>query len=366
MLRSGLAILAVVLVACAAVHGAPALPPPVASRIDAIFAPFDHDGSPGYALGVVKDGQLVFAEGYGRANLDYNLPITPRTAFHLASLSKQFTAAAVALLILDGKLTLETPIATYFPEVTHFHSDLRIKHLVYFTSGLPDYTTLRRQNGLPWFSYYYFTTDEAIAATLSAPSLEFAPGTMWEYSNVNYMILTRIVEQASGMPFAVFVQRRIFTPLDRKCLPQAASSDEPDPAGDLPKTEVAGPGDLPSNAKGDQGCAGRAGADTEASAGRFESSESTDPDPRLAPGNRAADLLLANTETALRAPGPTQVTPRPTSATATRTARPMEPRRRGWRAGRRFPATNCWDCSVKAEWESFTRCATTGSSGWSL
>ena len=213
MLRRGLAILSATLAVSAAANGAPSLPPSVASRIDAVFAPFDHDGSPGYALGVVKDGQLVFAKGYGRANLDYNLPITPHTAFHLASLSKQFTAAAVALLIQDGKLTLDTPVATYFPEVTHFHSDLRIKHLIYFTSGLPEYTTLRRSNGLPWFSYYYFTTDEAIAATLNAPALEFAPGTMWEYSNVNYMILTRIVEQASGMPFSVFVQRRIFTPL---------------------------------------------------------------------------------------------------------------------------------------------------------
>ena len=122
-LRRGLALLSVVLAWSAPVHGAQTLPPSVAERIDAIFAPFDRDGSPGYALGVVRDGQLVFAKGYGRANLDYNLPITPQTSFHLASLSKQFTAAAVALLILDGKLTLETPVATYFPEIARFHSD---------------------------------------------------------------------------------------------------------------------------------------------------------------------------------------------------------------------------------------------------
>ena len=212
-LRRGLALLSVVLAWSAPVHGAQTLPPSVAERIDAIFAPFDRDGSPGYALGVVRDGQLVFAKGYGRANLYYNLPITPQTSFHLASLSKQFTAAAVALLILDGKLTLETPVATYFPEIARFHSDMRIKHLLYFTSGLPEYTTLPRTSGAPWFSFYYFTTDEAIAATLNAPALEFAPGTRWEYSNVNYMILTKIVEQASGIPFAVFLQRRIFTPL---------------------------------------------------------------------------------------------------------------------------------------------------------
>ena len=211
--RRRLAFLLVVLASAALAHGAPALSADAVSRIDAIFAPFDRDGSPGYALGVVRDGQLVFAKGYGRANLDYNIPITPRTSFHLASLSKQFTAAAVALLVIDGKLTLETPVATYFPEINRFHSDMRIKHLLYFTSGLPEYTSLPRTNGAPWFSFYYFTTDEAIAATLNAPALEFAPGTRWEYSNVNYMILTKIVEQAGGAPFSAFLQRRIFAPL---------------------------------------------------------------------------------------------------------------------------------------------------------
>src|ERR1700734_2542337 len=114
----------------AVAFGSQPLPAPIAAEVDKVFAPYNRDGSPGYAIGVVKDGQLVFSRGYGRANLDYNVPITPGTSFHLASLSKQFTAAAVALLILDGKLTLETPAATYFPEIAHFKADLRIKHLI--------------------------------------------------------------------------------------------------------------------------------------------------------------------------------------------------------------------------------------------
>jgi CubicO group peptidase (beta-lactamase class C family) len=193
--------------------GSQPLPASKAAEIDKVFAPFDRDGSPGYALGVVKDGQIIFSRGYGRANLDYNAPITSATSFHLASLSKQFTAAAVALLILDGKLTLETPVADYFPEITHFHADLRIKHLIYFTSGLPEYTSLPRINGSPWFSYYYFTIDEAVAATLHAPSLKFAPGTQWEYSNSNFMLLAKIVERVSGMPLADFLHQRVFAPL---------------------------------------------------------------------------------------------------------------------------------------------------------
>lgn len=184
------------------------------ARIDAIFAPFDRDGSPGYAVGVIRNGKLVFARGYGRAELDNNIPITPKTSFHLASLSKQFTAAAVALLIAEGKLSLDTPVAEFVPEVKDFGADLRIKHLIYFTSGLPEYTSLPRQSGMPWFSFFYFTTDEAIATSLRAGKFNFAPGTKWEYSNINYMLLTRIVERASGMPFAEFLQTRVFKPLD--------------------------------------------------------------------------------------------------------------------------------------------------------
>lgn len=186
------------------------------SRIDAIFSPYDRDGSPGYAVGLVKNGKLVYSRGFGRADLDNNIAITPQTSFHLASLSKQFTAAAVALLILDGKLSLEMPVEKFFPEVKKFGADLRIKHLVYFTSGLQDYTTLPRPTGTSWFSFYYFTIDDAIAATLGTTKLKFAPGTQWEYSNVNYMLLAKIVEQISGMPLSKFLQTRVFVPLGMK------------------------------------------------------------------------------------------------------------------------------------------------------
>lgn len=192
------------------------LPPTVVAAIDSEFAVYNRDGSPGYALGIIKDGRLIFARGYGRANLDDNIPITSRTAFHLASLSKQFTAAAVALLILDGKLALDTPVESFFPEVRKFGADLRIKHLVYFTSGLPEYTSLARTNGSPWFSPYYFTIDEAISTTLKAKSLKFVPGTQWDYSNVDYMLLAKIVERISGMSLAKFLESRVFRPLDMR------------------------------------------------------------------------------------------------------------------------------------------------------
>ncbi|GAB3097624.1 serine hydrolase domain-containing protein [Lysobacter terrae] len=202
------------LLTCSAVAAQP-LSREQTAKIDALFAAVDHDGSPGYAIGVARKGQLVYARGYGRADLENNVAITPRTSFHLASLSKQFTAAAVALLVLDGKLSLDTPVASVLPEAKKYGDALQIRHLIYFTSGLPEYFSLPRKNGLPWFSFYYFTTDEAIATVLQAEP-KFAPGTRWEYSNTNYMLLTRIVERVSGMKFADFLQQRVFAPLDMR------------------------------------------------------------------------------------------------------------------------------------------------------
>src|SRR5580698_7825136 len=183
------------------------------TRIDKLFAPYARPDSPGYALGLIKDGKLVFAKGYGQANLDDGIPISPRTSFHLASVSKQFTGAAVALLILDGKLALEDPVSKYIPETAKYGNGLRIEHLVYMTSGLYEYTDLPRTSGDPWMTFYYFTRDEAIAAALRPGHLEFAPGTQWTYRNINYMLLTKIVEVVSHQSFSAFMKERIFAPL---------------------------------------------------------------------------------------------------------------------------------------------------------
>lgn len=191
----------------------PALDPSIAAGIDSIFAPFDRPRAPGYAIGVVRDGQLVFARGYGRANLDDDIPITPRTAFHLASLSKQFTAAAIALLIEDGVLSLDTPVSRYLPETAKYGAALQLKHLVYFTSGLHEYGSVARTNGDPWFSAHYFTIDDALAAALRPDTLRFAPGSRWAYTNTDFMLLAKIVERVTGRSLADFLRVRLFAPL---------------------------------------------------------------------------------------------------------------------------------------------------------
>jgi CubicO group peptidase (beta-lactamase class C family) len=185
-----------------------------ARRIDNVFATYAHRGSPGFALGLIHDGRLVFSRGYGDANLDNRIPITSHTSFHLASVSKQFTAAAVALLVLDGKLSMEDPVALYIPEARKYPSELRVRDLVYMTSGLHEYFDTPRKGGIPWYSAYYFTTDVAIGAGLAPNRLLFKPGTRYDYSNTNFMLLTKIVERVSGQPFSAFMHKRIFAPLE--------------------------------------------------------------------------------------------------------------------------------------------------------
>ena len=181
------------------------------AEIDRLFV--RPPASPGYAVAVIKDGDFALSRGYGLANLDDGVPITPDTSFHLASLSKQFTGAAIALLILGHKIALTDPVSKYIPEVAKYGDGLRIEHLVYMTSGLHEYTDLPRTSGDPWMTFYYFTRDEAIATALRPDHLEFVPGTQWAYRNINYMLLTKIVEVVSGESFSAFMKERIFTPL---------------------------------------------------------------------------------------------------------------------------------------------------------
>ncbi|MGH8202276.1 MAG: serine hydrolase domain-containing protein [Steroidobacteraceae bacterium] len=138
--------------------------------------------------------------------------ICPQTAFHLASLSKQFTASAIAPLVLRGKLSLDDTVSKYVPEAAKYGPALRVKDLVFMTSGLHEYFDTKRAGGDPWYSTFYFTRDEAIKAALVPNRLLFTPGSRYDYSNTNFMLLTKIVERISGEPFAVFMRKEIFEP----------------------------------------------------------------------------------------------------------------------------------------------------------
>ena len=185
----------------------------IIKRIDSLFLEFDNLNSPGYAIGISKNGKTLYKSGYGSANLDYNIPIEPNSAFSIASVSKQFTAACIALLVLENKISLETPASNFIPELNRYADTIRIKHLIYNTSGITDYPRLERQGGKSWITFNYFEIDECINTSLSVKELQFKPGEKWDYCNVNFMLLTKIVEKISGKSFSEFAKTHLFEPL---------------------------------------------------------------------------------------------------------------------------------------------------------
>lgn len=182
-------------------------------KIDNLFKDFDKKDSPGYAIGISKGTEILYAKGYGSANLDYSIPISTHSSFDIASVSKQFTAACIALLILEDKLSLETPAEKYVPELAKYTDTIRIKHLVYNTSGIKDYPRLPRPDGHSWITFNYFDIDYCIKVSLSGDTLAFKPGDKWDYCNVNFMLLTKVVEKVSGQSFREFSRKRLFEPL---------------------------------------------------------------------------------------------------------------------------------------------------------
>ena len=111
-------------------------------KVDSLFAEWDKPDSPGGALAIIKDGSIIYKHGYGLANLDDNIPITPESVFYIASVSKQFTAACIVLLAQRGDLSLDDDIRTHIPKIPAYESPITIRHLIHHTSGLRDYLDL--------------------------------------------------------------------------------------------------------------------------------------------------------------------------------------------------------------------------------
>jgi CubicO group peptidase (beta-lactamase class C family) len=181
------------------------------SAIDSLFSQWDKPNSPGCALCVIKDGQLVYARGYGQATLEYDAPITPSTIFHVASVSKQFTAFAIALLEQEGKLALGDDARRYVPELPDFGRVITIRHLIHHTSGLRDQWALLEAAG--WRMSDVITTSDIMELVQRQQDLNFAPGEEYAYCNTGYTLMAQIVQRVSGMPFRDFCAQRIFQPL---------------------------------------------------------------------------------------------------------------------------------------------------------
>ncbi|HTA74578.1 MAG TPA: serine hydrolase domain-containing protein [Gemmatimonadaceae bacterium] len=162
----------------------------------------------GLSVAVAQDGKVVLAKGYGLKTLGSRDSVSAETMFAVGSVTKQFTCSAVLLLAQDGKLTLQDPVAKYFPKLTRA-GDITLLDLGNHVSGYRDFYPLDfvdREMQKP------ATADQIIDEYATRP-LDFDPGTRWSYSNTNFLILGRVVEQAGGQPFGAFLAQRIFTPV---------------------------------------------------------------------------------------------------------------------------------------------------------
>jgi CubicO group peptidase (beta-lactamase class C family) len=181
------------------------------AEIDAIFAEWDREDSPGCALGVVIDGKLAWARGYGMSNLEHDIPITPASIFHIASISKQFTAFSILLLAEEGLLSLDDDIRQYVPEIPDYGHKITIRHFIHHTSGIRDMWDLLWLSG--WREDDLINEDDLLDILPRQTRLNFAPGEEHLYSNSGYALLSVIVKRVSGKSLPEFVDERVFKPL---------------------------------------------------------------------------------------------------------------------------------------------------------
>jgi CubicO group peptidase (beta-lactamase class C family) len=194
-------------------HAAPrqSLPDSIVRRIDSVFARYDRPDVPGCAVGVYQNGAIAFEKGYGSANLEYGIPIAPTTPFIMGSVTKQFTAAAIALLADDGRISLDDDVHKYVPELPDFGQRITINELVHHTSGLRDFWALVETAGMRLDDTY--AVSDVLDLAARQKHLDFTPGTEYDYSNTGYVVLGEIVRRVSGESLARFEADSIFAPL---------------------------------------------------------------------------------------------------------------------------------------------------------
>lgn len=181
------------------------------SLLEAVFTSYHHQ-MPGVAAAVSIDGRVVFNKVYGLANLEYNVPNTTQTLFEAGSVSKQFVAAGVLLLIKEGKVALNDDVRLYVPELPDYGATITVDMLLSHTSGLKDWGALYSLTGWPRTTRVY-TQELGWDIIFRQQSLNFPPGTQYSYSNSNYMLLVLILERVSGQTLAQFTEEHFFKPL---------------------------------------------------------------------------------------------------------------------------------------------------------
>ncbi|MGD0342318.1 MAG: serine hydrolase domain-containing protein, partial [Bacteroidales bacterium] len=180
-------------------------------QIDQLLTAWNNPKTPGAAIAVERNGKIIFEKGYGSADLEHNIPITPITVFHIASLSKQFTAFSVLLLEKEGKLSINDDVRKYIPEIPDFGKVITLNELMHHTSGLRDQWDLLAMAG--WRLDDIITKDQILRLVSRQKELNFNPGDEFLYCNTGFTLLAEVVARVSGQTFAEFTRTHIFEPL---------------------------------------------------------------------------------------------------------------------------------------------------------
>ena len=161
---------------------------------------------PGLSIAVVKNGEVIKAQGYGLANIELNVPATAETIYQSGSVGKQFTSAAVMLLVEEGKVNLDDPVSKYLDSAPELWKEITVRHLLTHTSGIKNY-------GEKDINYRLDYTDEDLIKVVASFPLDFQPGEKWSYSNTGYVLLGFVIKKAAGKFYGDYLKERVFTPL---------------------------------------------------------------------------------------------------------------------------------------------------------
>lgn len=183
----------------------------IENQTDSIFSKYNDLSKAGLAVSIIHDGEVKYSKGYGSANLEYDIPITPSTIFHISSVSKQFTVFAILLLEEQGKLSIDDDIRKYIPEVPDFGKTITLRHLASHTSGLRDQWYLLGLAG--WRDDDIKTNKQIIDLISNQEELNFSPGEKYAYCNTGFTLLAEVVSRVSNQTFSEFTKSNIFLPL---------------------------------------------------------------------------------------------------------------------------------------------------------
>ncbi|MGD1961586.1 MAG: serine hydrolase domain-containing protein [Fulvivirga sp.] len=186
-------------------------PNPEFDEINDLFSKWNNENSPGCAVLVYQDGKVIYDKAFGMANISDSLPIQSNTQFHIASITKQFTGMAIAILEERGLINVDEEVVEYIPELPKYGKSIAIQHLLNHTSGIPEYQYLEDLAGID--GHQGISQETFFDLLQSKDNLNNNPGERYIYSNSNYVLLALIVEKVTNMNFPEFVKKEIFAPL---------------------------------------------------------------------------------------------------------------------------------------------------------